>query len=180
MMMNIRPLVTLGLLASAIAVTLAGCERPEPDTIRALRPGDAAPAYAAPAMAGDTVVLADLRGEAVMLNIWATWCAPCREEMPGLQQLHETYADAGLRVIGVSIDASGLAGEIRHFTEQYGISFTILHDPAESVMRAFRARAVPETFLIDREGRVVRRWIGKFDPVAEDSHESVRRALGQG
>lgn len=159
---------------------LGGCDRPEPDAVRALQPGDPAPAYAAPSMAGDTLVLAELRGSVVMLNIWATWCAPCREEMPGLQQLHREYADAGLRVIGVSIDASGMASEIRHFTDAYGIDFTILHDPAESVMRAFRARAVPETFLIDRDGRVVRRWIGKFDPVADETRAAVRQALETG
>jgi peroxiredoxin len=175
MMISKRLFTTLALLA-----LLGACDRPEQGAIRALQPGDAAPAYAAPTMAGDTISLADLRGNAVMLNIWATWCTPCREEMPGLEQLHTEYAADGLRVIGVSIDASGLASEIRHFTDEYGITFTILHDPAESVMRAFRARAVPETFLLDRQGQVVRRWIGKFDPVAEDSRAAVRQALGQG
>jgi len=167
---KMTPLLLAALLAGA-------CETPEPGAIRALQPGDEAPAYAAADMAGNAVSLADLRGEVVMLNIWATWCIPCREEMPDLERLHQEYEDAGLRVVGVSIDAAGLAGDVQHFTEQYGISFTILHDPAESVMRAFRARAVPETFLIDRQGRIVHRWIGKFDPFAPDALSAVQRTL---
>jgi peroxiredoxin len=144
----------------------------------AVAAGKPAPAFAAPELGGDTISLAMLAGEVVVLNIWATWCPPCREEMPGLQELHETYAAHGLRVVGVSIDAARDAPEIRRFLDDNDISFTILHDADEQVTRAFRTIGVPETFLIDREGRLVQRWLGKIDPMAESVRGPVREALG--
>jgi cytochrome c biogenesis protein CcmG, thiol:disulfide interchange protein DsbE len=161
-----------------LAATLAlGCETPDTTSIRALQVGDEAPDYAAATVFGDTLRLADLRGDVVLLNIWATWCIPCREEMPALQRLHREYGEVGLRVVGVSIDAAGMMPDILHFTDQFAISFPILHDPAEGVMRAFRARAVPETFLIDREGRIAQRWIGKFDPYTREALSTLERTL---
>jgi peroxiredoxin len=139
--------------------------------------GSPAPDFAAATLAGEPVALSDLRGNAVVLNIWATWCPPCREEMPGLEQLHRTYADEGLRVVGVSIDGRSGAGEIQRFVDETALTFTILHDPDERVTRAFRTVGVPETILIDREGRVVQRWIGKIDPMAESITAPVREAL---
>jgi peroxiredoxin len=129
-------------------------------------------------LAGDTVRLADLHGDAVLLNVWATWCPPCREEMPGLQALHATYGDRGLRVLGVSVDSRGAESAIRGFTADHGITFTILHDPSETVSRQFRTTGVPETFLIDRDGRIVHRWIGAFDPEAPDVAERIETVLG--
>jgi cytochrome c biogenesis protein CcmG/thiol:disulfide interchange protein DsbE len=160
------------------ALGLAGCGG-APD-YRPLAVGDRVPGYAAADLAGDTVSLETLRGEAVLLNIWATWCPPCREEMPELQALADEYGPRGLRVIGVSIDARGAENAIREFLEEYGIDFTILHDPDGRVTRAFRTAGVPETFLIDREGRVAARWIGKLKPGAPDVRERVEKVLGDG
>jgi cytochrome c biogenesis protein CcmG, thiol:disulfide interchange protein DsbE len=165
-------------LLAATLVFAAACERPDADAIRPLRAGDAAPAFSAPTLAGDTVALVDLRGDAVLLNIWATWCIPCREEMPLLEALHRERGAQGLHVIGVSIDASGMNRDIREFLDAHGITFTVLHDPAERVTRAFRSRAVPETFLIGRDGIILRRWIGQFDPLAEDALRDIDLALG--
>jgi peroxiredoxin len=139
--------------------------------------GEPAPAYGAPTLAGDSIRLADLNGDAVMLNVWATWCPPCRDEMPGLQALHERYADRGLRVVAVSIDARGSEGAIEDFVREYRLSFTILHDVAETVSRDFRLVGVPETFLIRPDGRIAHRWIGKFDPLADDVLERVEAVL---
>ena len=166
------------LLLALLAPVLVGCgEEAGPRQFRAVSAGDPAPAFAAATLDGDTLSLAALQGEAVLLNIWATWCLPCREEMPGLQQLHEEYNDQGLRVVGVSIDSRGAGRDVRDFLSSYGISFTILHDPEEQVTRAFRTTGVPETFLIDREGKIVRRWIGLFDPTSAETRASVDQAL---
>jgi peroxiredoxin len=170
--MIMRPLCSL-LFAAAV---LPACGT-DLDAYRPLQVGDPAPAFAAPVIGGDTLRLADLHGAAIMLNVWATWCPPCREEMPGLQALHEQYGGRGLRVIGVSIDSRGAESAIRGFAEDHGITFTILHDPGESVARLFRTRAVPETFLIDADGRIAHRWIGMFDPLAPDVAERVEAAL---
>jgi peroxiredoxin len=165
-----------GMLAAA--PFLAGCGTQEFPVRVAV--GEPAPEFAAATLDGDTISLASLRGDAVVLNIWATWCAPCREEMPALDALQRQYADEGLRVIGVSIDGRGAASEVASFLERNGIDFTILHDPDERVTRTFRTIGVPETFLIDRDGRVVERWIGKIDPAAEPIQAAVREALAGG
>jgi cytochrome c biogenesis protein CcmG, thiol:disulfide interchange protein DsbE len=147
------------------------------DAYRPLQAGDPAPVYAAAELDGDTVALQALRGQAVLLNIWATWCAPCREEMPALQALHERFAGRGLRVLGVSIDARDAAEPIRDFIDDLGVSFTILHDPAETVSLKFRPRGVPETFLIDTQGRIAHRWIGPFEPLSHDALRQIEAAL---
>src|SRR5690606_1796249 len=148
-----------------LAVT--ACSPPEP-AYRPLAVGDPVPDYAAPSLAGDTLALESLRGDPVMLNIWATWCPPCREAMPALQQLHERYGSRGLRIVGVSVDSRGAEDAIQRFLEEGGYTFTILHDASDAVSREFRTVGVPETFLIDPSGVIVRRWIGRFDPMAAD------------
>ena len=158
-----------------LAVMAAGCAGE--DSYRPLRAGDPAPAYAAPQLDGDTVSLVALRGGPVLLNVWATWCAPCREEMPGLQALHERYADRGLRVIGASVDARGAEPAIASFLRDHGITFTILHDADETVSRLFRTNGVPETYLIDAEGRIAHRWIGRIDPLGAQVIEQVEAVL---
>jgi peroxiredoxin len=153
--------------AALLLLTLCACgERAQ--QYRPIQAGDAAPDYGAAVLGGDSLRLADLRGSPVVLNIWATWCPPCRDEMPGLQQLHERYAGRGLRVIGVSVDSPGSEGAVRSFAAEYGLTFTLLLDPADLVARRFRTAGVPETFLIDADGRIAHRWIGRFDPVAPD------------
>jgi len=128
--------------------------------------GRPAPAYAAVSVEGDSVSLAALRGKPVLLNIWATWCHPCREEIPELQRLYERYRDQGLELVGVSVDAGGDEAAIRDFMRRYGMTYPVWRDPAENVSTTFLALGVPATFLIDRDG--VLRWrktgpIGKRD-----------------
>jgi cytochrome c biogenesis protein CcmG, thiol:disulfide interchange protein DsbE len=142
--------------------------------------GRLAPSYGAQTMSGEPVVLADLRGEVVLLNVWATWCYPCRKEMPSLQALEQELGDAGLRVVAVSIDRAGNAGEIRDFLEEHGITFTILHDPEQDIAVPFRTRGVPESWLIDREGVLVRHWIGLIDGESDAVRRPVMAALEGG
>jgi len=144
-----------------------------------LRAGAPAPAYAAVDLAGDSLRLVDLRGEVVVLNLWATWCHPCREEMPALQALHERYSGEGLQVVGVSIDGRSSAGLIPGFLEEVGVTFRILRDPEERVVRAFTTMGVPETFLIGRDGTLLHRWVGAFDPLAPEHLERIESALAE-
>jgi cytochrome c-type biogenesis protein len=168
-----------------VGVSALACSRGGDDGgYRRIAEGEPAPSFTGATLAGDSVSLDSLRGDVVLLNIWATWCLPCRREMPGLQALHERYGDRGLRVLGVSIDARSATESVDLFLKDYGITFTILHDPTEGVTRRFRSIGVPETFLIARDGRILKRWIGRFEPEAETTVDLVeaelRRGQGQG
>lgn len=138
---------------------------------------DPAPAYAAATLDGSgEISLDDLRGEVVLLNGWATWCQPCREEMPLLQHLQEEYGGQGLRVVGVSIDRGEAAGKIAQFAADTGVTFTLLHDPKNTFARTFRTTGVPETLLIGRDGDVLYRWKGPLQGSAAD-REVIQAAL---
>jgi len=156
--------------AIAIASLLAGgCEaigRAGPPEV-----GDAAPAYAAATLDGKPIALADLRGQTVLLNVWATWCHPCRQEMPDLEKLNEAYAGRGLRLIGVSIDDAGTQAEIADFAREYGVTYAIWHDPGQDVSSTFATVGVPTTFLIGRDGKLLWKHVG---PVKADDPELNR------
>lgn len=125
-----------------------------------VEPGVAAPRYAARDLAtGDTVHLASFKGEVVLFNIWATWCGPCLQEMPAIQALHDSLSSDGLKILAVSIDdASDQAVQQwvtnRHFT------FRILHDSSGTTERTFQTTGYPESFVIDRQGVIVKKVIG--------------------
>lgn len=130
-----------------------------------------APYFEATDLAGNPVDLDDLRGKVVLLNVWATWCAPCREEMPSIQALYEDYAPKGLEVVAVSVDspvglrdgAGNPGGDVAAFAREMGLTFPIWLDPAREIYRSYRLRGVPETFILDRTGHIVSKKIGPHD-----------------
>jgi cytochrome c-type biogenesis protein len=144
---------------------------------RPLRTGDALPPYSARSLEGtDSVQVGQLEGP-VLVNVWATWCIPCRSEMPALQQLHQKWQDDGLQVVGINIDGGRSDAPVRAFLDDLGITFRNLRDPEDRVTRVFRLVGVPETLLIDRDGRIAQRWVGAFDPLGEETAALVREAL---
>ena len=112
---------------------------------------------AAPALAR---TIADYKGKPVLLNIWATWCGPCREEMPRIETLHRELGDKGLAIVAVSIDNPGMADAIRDFRKEMKLSFEVLYDDSGRIRDDYQTTGVPETFLIDRQGVIRRRLIG--------------------
>jgi peroxiredoxin len=143
-------------------------------------PGNPAPAWEGTTLSGSPLSLADLEGEVVVLNVWATWCAPCIREMPALEALHRRYRDQGLRVVGVSVDRGSAREAVRSFVEELDITFTIALDPDQTVMNRFRTLGVPETFLIGPDGIIAHRWIGEFDPMAPADRSRVEALLPVG
>jgi peroxiredoxin/YHS domain-containing protein len=120
----------------------------------------AAPSFALKDLAGNVLSNESLKGQVVLLDFWATWCAPCRKSMPELQALHAKYADQGLSVVGVSIDA-GDPAKVAKFVASKKFTYPIAVDSEKSpAWDAFRVKAVPAAFLIDREGRIVAQWTG--------------------
>ncbi|MBI4408791.1 MAG: TlpA family protein disulfide reductase [Gemmatimonadetes bacterium] len=171
------PILALA-LALALAPALLGCEGAGGAEAGV---GEPVPEYGALSLVGDSVSLAELRGSAVLLNVWATWCPPCRREMPELQALHERNATRGLRVVGVSIDARGADDLVEDFLDEYGITYAIWRDPDERVASAFAIQGVPATILIDRAGIVRWRRLGPIsaeDPALVEALEEVLQGSG--
>lgn len=133
-----------------------GDEAARSSDVRGSQLGARAPQLVAQTLDGTRAELDSLVGNPVLLNVWATWCHPCRDEIPVLQALHERFGPAGLRVVGVSIDAAGRTADIGTFVREYGVTYPIWHDPDQRVMPAFSVIGVPTTVLIDAAGRV--RW----------------------
>jgi peroxiredoxin len=134
-------------MAASVAVTLlAMSSAPAGET------SGPAPNFSLPAMSGGEVSLSDLKGQVVMLNFWATWCGPCRQEMPHLEELYQRYSDLGFTLLGVNVedDSSG-AGK---FLAATPVSFPILFDPTSQVSELYDVVAMPSTVLVDREGNV--------------------------
>jgi cytochrome c biogenesis protein CcmG, thiol:disulfide interchange protein DsbE len=154
-----------------LALLTLGCG--EDAVPRGVVVGNPAPAFAASDLAGGDVALEDLDGRLVLLNVWATWCPPCRYEIPALQELHERHAADGLDVVGVSIDSRGERENVRTFLEGYGVTYSIWLDPAERVTSTFRTQGVPTTFLIGRDGTLLWRHVG---PVTAD-HPELNRLI---
>lgn len=136
-------------LAGAVLVGAAGLGAPDPVNV-----GFRAPEFQAHRIDDTTRVgrLADYQGNLVLLNVWATWCLPCREEMPSIERLHRELAPRGLKVVAVSVDDGGAEADIREFAREYDLTFEILHDPTGRILRDYQMIGVPETFVIDRGG----------------------------
>jgi peroxiredoxin len=134
------------------------------------RVGDMLPEFAAPILDGDTVALASYRGEPVLVNLWATWCAPCREEMPYLEAIGREYAAAGLRVVGISSDTRGALAQVRHVVAERGVTYDVLLDPRARSTDLFGAFGLPVTFLADADGRIT--WM-RLGPIAEGDPDFV-------
>ncbi|HEU4570334.1 MAG TPA: TlpA disulfide reductase family protein [Gemmatimonadales bacterium] len=129
---------------------------------------------------GDTVALRDfVAGHVTLVNIWATWCGPCRAEMPSMEALYKDYAARGFKIAAVSID-EGSADPVRAFVRQYALTFDILHDPTGAIQGVYQTTGVPESFLLDRDGRIVARKIGAHDWNSAANRQLLDRLLADG
>lgn len=171
------PCIGLAALASVAAATLAvGCG---PGIARGVEVGDEVPEYSAPALDGAEIALDDLRGNVVLINVWATWCGPCRVEMPPIQKSYDRFKDRGFTVIAVSIDAGpGYREKVSAFADEFDLEFPILLDPEGRISRVMQTIGVPETFVVDREGKIVKRLIGAADWDSPANQALIEELLG--
>jgi cytochrome c biogenesis protein CcmG/thiol:disulfide interchange protein DsbE len=147
--------------------------------------GSTSPEVRATDMRGVPVQLSSLRGQVVLLNIWATWCGPCRQEMPSMERLYRTLHPEGLRIVAVSIDAAPgktddegrMGGDVAGFAREYGLTFDVWQDPGGAIRRDYRTTGVPESFLVDRSGRIVKKVIGATEWDDPATVELIRRLL---
>ena len=179
---SMRSVLPWGLLALAagVVVVLAWASR---GRLAPVVPGSPAPQFSAYDLSGRSVTLSDFRGKVVLLNIWATWCAPCKEEMPSMQRLRAEIEDDGFQILAVSIDqppvdydpANPLGGRLRAFADSLELTFTILHDASGEISLNYQTSGVPESFVVDRDGTIVRRITG---PTAWDADQNVALIRG--
>jgi peroxiredoxin len=151
---------------------------PPSDRTARARIGEPAPTLVTTSLHGEKVSLEALRGRPVLLNVWATWCLPCLEEIPELVKLHDRHAGEGLAVVGVNVDVGSAVDDVRSFVAEEEIPFAIWLDPEERVSRAFGVRGVPATFVLDREGRVLLRRLGPITVEDPELAEALERARG--
>jgi peroxiredoxin len=158
----------------------AGCSKhdaPDARSSARVEVGQPAPAYRATTMTGSAISLADMTGKPVLMNVWATWCGPCRQEIPELRAIHGAYKDRGLEVVGVSVDADGSDDAIRDFVEEFRMDYTIWRDPTETVQATFHMAGVPTTFLIDKQGVLRWRSTGALQPGDSSLTRAIQEAL---
>jgi peroxiredoxin len=135
--------LTLGLLVTVFAATALASSGLE---------GKAAPDFALKSSTGENLRLSEFRGDVVMINFWATWCGPCRQEMPLLDELYARYERVGFNLLGVNIDDD--SRRAMQMIEELGVHFPVLFDARKEVSKLYEVDAMPVTVLVDREGNV--------------------------
>ncbi|MDP1769171.1 MAG: TlpA family protein disulfide reductase [Nitrospirota bacterium] len=174
-------LAIVGILAM-LMVTLGGIGgAAAPDILpvaerNVVKLGEPAPNFRLRDLNGQMVSLSDLRGKVVLLNFWATWCGPCRVEMPAMEELYRTFSRNDFEILAVSTDAQG-ASVTRPFQQENHLTFPILHDADYRVGLTYGARSLPMTFMVDRQGIVRHQIFGARDWGATEAHQLVQMLM---
>lgn len=173
-------LVAIGLAAYANLTGGSGADSPElPAAARrgpAVAAGKLAADFTLKDLNGRTVSLSALRGKVVFLNIWATWCGPCRDEMPSIESLYEKFnADRDFVVLAVSQDTDGKL--VAPFVKKNNLKFTIVLDPRNVVGDTYDVSGIPETFIIDRDGRIVAHHLGPYDWANPEIRDALQELI---
>lgn len=150
--------IVAGLVIGAAALARFG------QPLEGVQVGNRAPDFKAVDLAtGDSVLLREhYRGAVTLLNVWATWCEPCRIEMPAMERVYQALAPAGFKIAAVSID-EGNPEDVIAFGRELGLSFDLLQDRSNRVTQLYQTTGVPESFLLNRKGIIVKRLIGPHD-----------------
>jgi cytochrome c biogenesis protein CcmG, thiol:disulfide interchange protein DsbE len=128
---------------------------------------------------GDSVSLRErYHGMVTLINVWATWCVPCRAEMPAMEKLYQALAPNGFRIAAISID-EGPPEDVRAFGQDLSLSFDLLHDRSTKIQQIYQTTGVPESFLVNREGVIVKRVIGAHDWSSPVNRGLIERLLDE-
>ena len=145
------------------------------DLIPSPREGFLAPDFTLLTTTGESVTLSGLQGTVVIVNLWASWCSPCRAEMPALQRVYEDYQDRGVEVLAINTTFQDSEVDAKAFMEEMNLSFPVLLDRTGSVSRQFQLRALPTTFFIDQEGVIGKVILG--GPISETTFQTAVEEL---
>lgn len=174
-----RNLIVVAVVAVAVGLMLWTASRMSrnPQRLAGNPTGAPAPEFELKSLDGRTVRLSDYRGKAVLLNFWATWCSPCKIEMPWFDELQNKYRSQGLEVIGIAMDDAG-EETVAKFVKDLGVNYTILMGK-EALGEAYGGvLGLPTTFYIDRQGRIVDQVVGLVSH--SDIEDNIKKALGSG
>ncbi len=169
------------LVLLVVLFLLLGCEQtqskqaPQKSIPEGPRVGFRAPGFSVPALDGRSLSLADYRGKVVMINFWATWCIPCRVEMPSMENLYEKYGGRGFEILAVSGGES--QSVVQPFIENLKLSFPILLDEQFEVHEKYEVSAIPSTFLVDKSGVITHRFFGAVDWNDDQSKELIGKLI---
>lgn len=165
--------IVAGLALGAAALVVFGPK------VEGVEVGKRAPDYkAARLTTGDSVSIHEAAKDHVTLvNIWATWCIPCRDEMPAIEEMWRQLGPKGLRIVSVSID-DGDPKDVRSFAKEYGLTFEILQDKSMHIQQVYQTTGVPESFLLDKQGLIVKKVIGEHPWSSPSNQRLVADLLG--
>ena len=155
------------LLCLFLPLVFSGCAKEKKETAPA-----SAPDFTLKTLEGEEIALSKLKGNVILLDFWATWCAPCRESIPHLIHLHKTYQEKGFKVIGISVDKEKDVEALRHFIKSMDIPYPVLL-ASDEVTRQYGVSGIPATFLIDREGKIREKVVGFNDTIAKHLTERI-------
>ncbi len=162
-----------GVLLVVFVVALWGCAREEKPALE----GNPAPEFTLKNLAGQDVKLADLRGKVVLVNFWATWCPPCREEIPSMERLNKAMAGKPFQMLAISIDEGG-KGAVEGLFSKAGVTLPALLDPGQKTGKRYGITGVPETFIVDKKGVILKKVVGPIDwsdPMVGDFLENAMK-----
>jgi thiol-disulfide isomerase/thioredoxin len=153
---------------SGLAIVIAAWVLRDNPAFRPIVGGSPAPSFSATTLDGQTRSLEDYGDKVILLNVWATWCGPCIEEIPSMERLYGALEGEPFEIVAVSVDATlgrpapdgNIGGDVGEFARRFGVTFPILHDPEGRIQRIYKTTGVPESFLIRRDGIVHRKVTG--------------------
>ncbi|MES2178444.1 MAG: TlpA disulfide reductase family protein [Gemmatimonadota bacterium] len=171
---------TVGAVIVFLAMTLAAATHYLGDELFPVEVGSTAPQIDAVTLTTPKrqKTLDDYKGSVLLVNVWATWCGPCREEMPSLEKLHREFGGRGLKIVAISVDDPGSEAKILEFTKSLGLTFEILHDPEMKTKQNYDITGYPETFIIGREGTIRKKVWGAADWTSDANRALISGLLG--
>lgn len=157
-----RLLTVMLVLILTTGLLITGCSSPSTARmpVEGIQVGNLAPDFQLSNLEGQSISLSDFRGRPVLINFWATWCPPCRDEMPYIQQIYEEWSAKGLVLLAINIGES--PSTVEGFTQSYNLSLPVLLDTNQIVAQKYNITGIPATFFIDKNGIIQRKVVGAF------------------